>query len=213
MNIKALSPLAILAALGTASAASALTITVESGGNLAAFSYDYDVATRTINIYETWSAATSTSVVLKLSDWNYGNESWKVNKYLTNHTGGSWNSFAHELLNANGQSSNDTDGLSFAQLGDPLRPRGSDSFAEIYIDELGARDYLLFEDGSVADGATAWFTYGLTARDPDNVNPFYLRQSETLNAIPEPATWAMLILGFGFVGASLRRRRTNTVSA
>ena len=28
----------------------------------------------------------------------------------------------------------------------------------------------------------------------------------TAGAIPEPATWAMLIVGFGFVGATLRRR-------
>ena len=28
-----------------------------------------------------------------------------------------------------------------------------------------------------------------------------------LNAVPEPATWAMMITGFGFVGAALRRRR------
>ena len=27
-------------------------------------------------------------------------------------------------------------------------------------------------------------------------------------AVPEPGTWAMMILGFGVVGASLRRRRT-----
>lgn len=26
-------------------------------------------------------------------------------------------------------------------------------------------------------------------------------------AVPEPATWAMLIIGFGFIGASLRRRQ------
>lgn len=31
--------------------------------------------------------------------------------------------------------------------------------------------------------------------------------SVTLTAIPEPATWAMMISGFGLAGASLRRRR------
>ena len=29
----------------------------------------------------------------------------------------------------------------------------------------------------------------------------------TVNGVPEPASWAMLIAGFGLVGASLRRRR------
>ena len=30
-------------------------------------------------------------------------------------------------------------------------------------------------------------------------------------AVPEPATWAMMILGFGVVGGALRRRKTATV--
>lgn len=30
-----------------------------------------------------------------------------------------------------------------------------------------------------------------------------------IGAVPEPATWGMMILGFGLVGAAVRRRRTN----
>lgn len=33
-----------------------------------------------------------------------------------------------------------------------------------------------------------------------------------LNAVPEPATWAMMILGFGLVGATLRRRKMHPIS-
>lgn len=32
-------------------------------------------------------------------------------------------------------------------------------------------------------------------------------QSQVLSAVPEPATWAMMIGGFGVVGASMRRKR------
>ena len=38
---------------------------------------------------------------------------------------------------------------------------------------------------------------------PGNPNP----------GVPEPATWAMLIAGFGLVGATMRRRRTNGAHA
>lgn len=33
------------------------------------------------------------------------------------------------------------------------------------------------------------------------------------SAVPEPATWATMILGFGLVGAAARRRRARTVAA
>jgi len=36
---------------------------------------------------------------------------------------------------------------------------------------------------------------------------------EASNAVPEPATWAMMIGGFAFVGASMRRRKPVTVTA
>lgn len=38
-----------------------------------------------------------------------------------------------------------------------------------------------------------------------------LNISELTAAVPEPGTWAMLILGFGVIGASIRHRRRATV--
>lgn len=208
MILKAILPAAFLAALGAASGASALTITVEPGSNLALFSYDFDAATRTINVYETWGAATSSSATLRFDDWTYGGSSWTLNTYITNESGASWGSFAHELFNSQKQTSVDNDGLSFAQFGSPYRPRSSDVFGNVTADEHQNRDYLLFDDGSVASGETVLFSYGITARRSSNVSPFFLRQAEFLDVVPEPATWALLVAGFGFVGLSLRRRRT-----
>jgi hypothetical protein len=36
-------------------------------------------------------------------------------------------------------------------------------------------------------------------------------QFRTSGAVPEPATWAMLLLGFGFVGSAMRSRRRHVV--
>src|SRR4029450_9830172 len=36
--------------------------------------------------------------------------------------------------------------------------------------------------------------------------------SSAFDTIPEPATWAMLIVGFGAIGAVLRRRRAMTTA-
>lgn len=202
---KLIAPVIALASLGVATASSAAIVITEDSGNLAAFSYSVNETTKTIDIYETWGATTGPVVDLLIEGWPYGFGSWTVNKYVTNQTGVTWNSFSHELLQADKAWSPDRDGLSFAQLGIPERPRNSDAFASVYADELPTRDYLNFYDGSVEDGQTVWFTFGLTnRRDTDETNPFYLRQ---IAPVPEPAVWALLISGFGLVGLSLRRRR------
>lgn len=51
-----------------------------------------------------------------------------------------------------------------------------------------------------------------TSKDLAYVQQVRLNAAQ-ISAIPEPATWAMLIVGFGMVGASMRRRKSRTVSA
>ena len=204
-------PLATLAAFSMSSAANAAITISEDSGNLAAFSYSIDEASRTINIFETWGQNTLNQVLLLVEGWPYGRESWTVNKFVTNNSGHDWTNFSHELLQSGKTYSDDNDGLSFAQYGVPHRPIESDLFADASVDQVNTRDYINFSGGTVADGSTVWFTYGLTnRRDTDETNPFYLRQMQA--AIPEPATWTMLIAGFGLVGAAARRRRATHLS-
>jgi hypothetical protein len=206
MNMKFLLPLAVVAGLGMATSANALTITPEPGANLVAFSFS--VAGDVITIRETWGPGTSSDVVLRFDDFDFGRDSFIVEKYVTNNTGVAFAAFSNELLQSNMGGSNDFDGLSFAQFGVPERPRSSDSFTTVTADEVADRDFLNFTDGSVADGSTVFMTFGLTnRRDTAETNPFFLRQMASEIAVPEPATWAMLISGFGLVGFSMRRRR------
>ncbi len=65
---------------------------------------------------------------------------------------------------------------------------------------------LAYDLGDLAEGGSASFTYAYAVGDaigdtgsPDPMPP--------VGAVPEPATWAMMIAGFGLCGGALRRRR------
>lgn len=67
---------------------------------------------------------------------------------------------------------------------------------------------------------TAYSTSGFTLRwGPDSFNggldniAFDVRAVTAAPGVPEPATWAMMIVGFGAVGATLRRRHETKAAA
>jgi hypothetical protein len=72
-------------------------------------------------------------------------------------------------------------------------------------------DFVDFTDQTAGD-----FSIGLTGITPgfsasawtaDSVGSFASDSANVGNGVPEPATWAMMIVGFGGVGVLMRRRR------
>lgn len=91
-------------------------------------------------------------------------------------------------------------------------------------------DYSKSVSGSAANGTltqTQTQTYNLSPSKEGNVwiiggsfngpdwrnDAFKLNQIKVISAVPEPATWMTMILGFGLVGATVRRRRGSAKSA
>ncbi len=89
----------------------------------------------------------------------------------------------------------------------------------------------LFDDGNSTGGGTAFYffqpgafstfgtytTAGWPINDPNccygNAGEGTLTVSGTTGGVPEPATWGLMILGFGAAGAALRRRRSRETFA
>ncbi len=100
--------------------------------------------------------------------------------------------------------------LVFTYVGDDFRNEGG-PFASLNFDGLGARSEF---SNTVLD---AFFTL-TTKNNPDgqpggsNTAVFTLGSVAVPNAIPEPATWAMMIGGFGMIGAVSRRRNRTKVT-
>lgn len=101
--------------------------------------------------------------------------------------------------------------LSFARLQNLAGPtilldvtwNGVSVFSELNPSTPG---YQTFTAGVVGTGSDA------LVFESANDNNFTFLDSVSVNGVPEPASWAMLIAGFGMTGAALRRRRV-TVAA
>lgn len=86
-------------------------------------------------------------------------------------------------------------------------------FYDLTLASTYSAGFLNGAGGGTAAGARTAFLTGLNAgRVYYNLHTSTfpggeIRGNLTLTAVPEPASWAMMIGGFGLVGASMRRRR------
>lgn len=71
------------------------------------------------------------------------------------------------------------------------------------VSDVGYPPQWGFETGTGGDGVSYQDFFG--ARSPVNSDMAFALTGS--GAVPEPATWAMMILGFGVVGAATRRKR------
>lgn len=88
------------------------------------------------------------------------------------------------------------------------------NYIQIFNDPIGAPASLDQNFGPVAAtngyGWADWATYDYTTGTYTELASAYLGTDAVYsvgNAVPEPASWALMIAGFGLVGTALRRRR------
>lgn len=100
--------------------------------------------------------------------------------------------------------SNRTDPFTYAELGDVNKVVNFDADLNTFA----------FDPNNISfDAGFVTINLSNTYFAPDSSLQVRFDRGTTppTDAVPEPATWAMMILGFGLVGAAIRRRKTATI--
>ncbi len=88
---------------------------------------------------------------------------------------------------------------------------GSDSFSTptIGIPTHGFSGWTQVTERFTATNSSQLLSF-LSVGTPDGLPPVALLDGVSVEAVPEPASWAMLVIGFGLVGAAARRRNRSS---
>jgi len=88
-------------------------------------------------------------------------------------------------------------------------------FANFTADSLNVGEWThIFGAQTFTADTSGEFTFtfnsnGYTAKD-FAIDRVYLAATDSIPAVPEPATWGLMIVGFGLIGAAIRRRGVRT---
>lgn len=86
-------------------------------------------------------------------------------------------------------------------------------YGPIVNPDMGSTPWTQVATQFTATGTSQVLSF-LAIGSPNGLPPVALLDNVSVRqAVPEPATWAMMLIGFGAVGASLRRRRRTTLAA
>jgi hypothetical protein len=126
---------------------------------------------------------------------------------------------------------------STSDLGYSLTLSGTENYFGAYIQSTDATNTIMFYNGSTLVGefdATSMFSAGVANQESRFVNIYthaafdkvvfteadtvpgetrgFETDNHTIGSVPEPASWALMIIGLGAIGGSLRSRRRTAVA-
>ncbi len=100
--------------------------------------------------------------------------------------------------------------VSFSLLDDLGNIFTSDSTGDFIYDLTNGQNKFAFQ--AINGQSIAGLSFNVTGGGVSSVSQIRIGQAAAAAAVPEPATWAMALLGFGAIGFAMRRKRRPTLS-
>lgn len=199
MNIQMkslISALLFMGSITTASASAVITKIEASGAGLGSFTYSIDEDHHLLDLHKIFTSVNPIDLTFTVGHGTGDGSPYNVIEEIINSTGVNWTDFHFSITEPTDRGQ----GIVFTSF-------DSSTLSGFTLDSApssGPRN--LNYTGSLTNGDDAHALFKLSLDDPGagNTTTFVLHQVPT---IPEPETYAMLLIGLGLLGATARRRK------